>query len=87
MQKGDKAGETVPYTVIILKDGKTETIGREMGIMGRSGVWIDYKAKTFSESKINVYTPLYYNNSVIGVISGILGGQKDLLPLILFLFL
>ena len=52
------------------------------GIMGRSGVWIDYKAKTFSESKINVYTPLYYNNSVIGVISGILGGQKDLLPLL-----
>ena len=52
------------------------------GIMGRSGVWIDYKAKTFSESKINVFTPLYYDHSVIGVISGILGGKKDLLPLL-----
>ncbi len=52
------------------------------GLMGRSGIWIDYKAKTFSESKINVFTPLYYNNSVIGVISGILGGKKDLLPLL-----
>ena len=52
------------------------------GILGKSGIWIDYKAKTFSESKINVYTPLYYNNSVIGVISGVLGGKKDLLPML-----
>ena len=51
-----------------------------LGMLGKSGIWIDYKAKTFGEAKINVFTPLYYNNSVIGVISGILGGKKDILP-------
>ena len=37
VQKGDKAGETVPYTVIVLKDGKTETIGREITIGAERG--------------------------------------------------
>ena len=52
------------------------------GLMGKSGIWIDYNAKTFTESKINVFTPLYYEKTVIGVISGILGGKKDFLPML-----
>ena len=46
-----------------------------LGMTGKSGIWIDYKTKAYNESRINVYTPLYYGKNVIGVISGILGGK------------
>ncbi|SMP47050.1 ATP-binding protein [Fibrobacter sp. UWB10] len=53
-----------------------------LGMTGKSGIWIDYKTKAYNESRINVYTPLYYGKNVIGVISGILGGKKDILPML-----
>lgn len=37
VQKGDKAGETVSYTVITLKDGKTETTDREITMGAERG--------------------------------------------------
>ena len=52
----------------------------KLGILGKSGIWIDYSAKTYGEARINVYTPLFYGDSVIGVITGILGGKKDISP-------
>ena len=52
------------------------------GILGKSGVWIDYTGKKFGEARINMYTPLYYGDSVIGVIAGILGGKKDIAPML-----
>lgn len=52
------------------------------GILGKSGIWIDYTGKKFGEARINIYTPLYYGDSVIGVITGILGGKKDISPML-----
>ena len=87
--------DEVPFSRIeyIRKDGMKLSYDEEpidvseseffrQGILGKSGIWIDYAAKTYSESKINVFTPLYYDNTVIGIISGILGGKKDLLPML-----
>lgn len=51
------------------------------GILGKSGVWIDYTAKKYGEARINVYTPLYYEKNAIGVITGILGGKNDIAPI------
>ena len=52
------------------------------GILGKSGIWIDYSSKKFGESRINVYTPLYYGKNIIGVITGILGGKNDIAPML-----
>ena len=52
------------------------------GILGKSGVWIDYASKRYGEARINVFTPLFYKDSVIGVITGILGGKKDITPML-----
>ena len=30
------------------------------GILGKSGIWIDYTGKKYGEARINVFTPLYY---------------------------
>ena len=51
------------------------------GILGKSGIWIDYTGKKYGEARINVFTPLYYGDSVIGVITGILGGKNDIAPM------
>ena len=50
----------------------------QRGMQGESGVWVDYNPKISSEAQVNVYTPLYYKDSVVAVISGILGGNSDI---------
>ena len=87
--------DDVPFSKIeyIRKDGLKLSYDEEpidvsesdffrQGMLGKSGIWIDYTAKKYGEARINVFTPLYYKDAVVGVITGILGGKKDLAPML-----
>ena len=52
------------------------------GMSGKSGIWIDYTGKKYGEARIIIYTPLYYGDKVVGVITGILGGKTDIAPML-----
>jgi len=53
----------------------------QRGMLGETGIWVNYNPKISSEAQVNVYTPLYYGDSVVGVVSGILGGNTDIASL------
>ncbi len=60
--------------------------GREYykrGIAGETGIWINYYPKYSKEPLLNFYTPLYYNDRIAGVITGTLGGNTDIAPLLM----
>lgn len=48
------------------------------GIKGNSGIWANYKPALSREVLINHYTPLYYGNQLVGVITGVVGGDTGL---------
>jgi signal transduction histidine kinase/ActR/RegA family two-component response regulator len=50
----------------------------QRGMQGETGVWINFAPQKSSEAHVNVYTPLYYRDSIVGVVSGILGGNTDI---------
>ena len=52
------------------------------GIAGNTGVWINYEPKSSGEYLINFYTPLYYEEEIVGVLTGTLGADTDFLPMI-----
>ena len=52
------------------------------GIRGESGVWINYMERNSEEALVNVYAPLVYHDSIVGVLSGVLGGRTDLRPIL-----
>ena len=53
----------------------------QRGMLGEMGIWVNYNPKVSSEAQVNVYTPLYYGDSIVGVVSGILGGNTDIASL------
>lgn len=53
----------------------------QRGMLGETGIWVNYNPKVSSEAQVNVYTPLYYGDSIVGVVSGILGGNTDIASL------
>ncbi|MCQ2464179.1 MAG: sensor domain-containing diguanylate cyclase [Oscillospiraceae bacterium] len=53
------------------------------GITGESGIWINYHPKYSEEPLLNFYTPLYYNNKIAGVLTGTLGGNTDVAPMLM----
>jgi signal transduction histidine kinase/ActR/RegA family two-component response regulator len=52
------------------------------GILGETGIWINYSPRYSKEALVDVYTPLIYNDSVVGVLTGLLGGNTDLRPVL-----
>lgn len=52
------------------------------GIEGKTGIWINYYPKYSEEALLNFYTPLYSNGDVVGVITGTLGTDTKLLPML-----
>lgn len=52
------------------------------GIQGKRGVWINYTPKLSKEPLLNFYTPLYYENKIVGVLTGTLGAKTNIGPLL-----
>ncbi|MGN1349458.1 MAG: ATP-binding protein [Anaerovoracaceae bacterium] len=52
------------------------------GIQGNTGVWINFAPKKSKEVLLNFYTPLYYEDRIVGVFTGTLGGDTDMKPLL-----
>lgn len=52
------------------------------GIKGNTGIWINYYPMYSREFLLNFYTPLYYKGDIIGVITGTLGADTNLLPML-----
>lgn len=53
------------------------------GIKGNTGVWINFNPKYDDEQLLNFYTPLYYKNKIVGVLTGTMGGNRCYAPLLL----
>ena len=54
----------------------------KQGIQGKTGIWINFTPKKSKEVLLNFYTPLYYENEIVGVFTGTLGGDTDMKPLL-----
>lgn len=52
------------------------------GISGKQGIWINFTPKVSKEALLNFYTPLYFKDEVVGVITGAIGGQTSITPLL-----
>jgi len=50
------------------------------GIKGNSGIWNNYHPKTSKETLVNFYTPLIYDNRIVGVITGYIGATTQIAP-------
>ena len=50
----------------------------QRGVRGETGIWVDYRPLYASEAQVIVYTPLFYRDSVVGVVAGILGGNTEI---------
>ncbi len=48
------------------------------GIKGRTGVFVNFAPKYSDEPLMNFYTPLYYDNKIVGVLTGTIGGNQAL---------
>ncbi len=51
------------------------------GIQGNTGIWNNYHPKTSKETLINFYTPLVYEDNVVGVMTGYIQATAQLSPL------
>lgn len=54
----------------------------QQGIQGRTGIWINYTPRYSNEYLLNFYTPLYYEDMIAGVLTGTLGADTNVLPLL-----
>lgn len=52
------------------------------GMKGNTGIWINYAPKYSKEYLLNFYTPLYYREKVTGVLTGVLGADTNILPML-----
>ena len=52
------------------------------GIKGNTGVWVNYHPKYSGEYLLNFYTPLYYEEEIVGVLTGVLGANTDMKPVL-----
>ena len=66
----------------ILSDGrKLDVRDREYyreGIKGIADVWANFSPAVSKEVLINYYTPLYYKGEIVGVLTGVVGGDSRL---------
>lgn len=87
--------ERTPFTAIeyIDRDGINATeLGERFdasdrvyyieGIAGNTGIWINYAPKYSKEYLLDFYTPLMYENSIAGVLTGIIGADTLMTPLL-----
>lgn len=51
------------------------------GIKGNTGIWNNYHPKTSKDTLINFYTPLYYDNNIVGVITGYIEANRQVASL------
>ncbi|MGN1118879.1 MAG: diguanylate cyclase domain-containing protein [Oscillospiraceae bacterium] len=59
--------------------------GREYyvnGMAGKTGIWVNFAPKYSNEPLLNFYTPLYFNEKIVGVITGTLGGNSTISSLL-----
>lgn len=52
------------------------------GIKGNTGIWVNFEPKYSDEILLNFYTPLYYHNEISGVLTGTLGSESVIRPLL-----
>ena len=52
------------------------------GISGNTGIWVNYQPKYSKETLLNFYSPLYYKGNIVGVLTGVLGSETDVQPLL-----
>ncbi|MGN1083695.1 MAG: hypothetical protein ACI4QX_01710 [Lachnospiraceae bacterium] len=53
------------------------------GMAGKTGIWINYTPKYSKEPLLNFYTPLVYEGRIVGVLTGTLGGNTSISPLLM----
>lgn len=53
------------------------------GIMGESGIWVNYHPKYSSNPLINFYSPLYYQGKVVGVLTGTVDSKEEIQSLLM----
>lgn len=82
----DTVGGHTPFDLVEYVSKEKATVEQReyysLGLAGNTGVWLDYQDKEDGVYRACFYTPLYYENEVIGVITGTLGTDKYFLPLI-----
>lgn len=52
----------------------------KQGIQGKTGIWVNFAPKKSKEVLLNFYTPLYYEDKIVGVFTGTLGGDTNIKP-------
>ncbi len=53
------------------------------GIKGNSGIWINYAPKYSEEPLLNFYAPIIYENRIVGVLTGNIGGNAAMKELLI----
>ncbi|MCR4579710.1 MAG: hypothetical protein K5681_05115 [Treponema sp.] len=51
------------------------------GMKGHTGVWNNYHPKTSKETLMNFYTPIVYQEEVVGVLTGYIAARSQVVPL------
>ncbi|MCR4674029.1 MAG: diguanylate cyclase [Lachnospiraceae bacterium] len=51
------------------------------GIHGNTGIWNNYHPKTSQETLINFYTPVMYEDEIVGVVTGYIAATSQIAPL------
>lgn len=54
----------------------------KQGIHGVSGIWINYTPKYSDEALLNFYSPVYAEGEIVGVVTGYLGGDTTIKPIL-----
>ncbi len=52
------------------------------GMAGKTGIWVNYTPKYSKEPLLNFYTPLVYEDRIVGVLTGTLGGNTSMASLL-----
>lgn len=52
------------------------------GMDGNTGICVDYNPKYSKEYLINYYTPVYYNKKIVGVLTGAMEADSNLMPIL-----
>lgn len=56
------------------------------GMKGNTGIWVNYEPKYSKEYLLNFYTPLYFRDEIVGVLTGTLGSETNIQPMLLASF-
>lgn len=52
------------------------------GITGRTDIWINFSPRYSQEFLLNFYTPLRYEEQIVGVLTGTMGSDTNILPML-----